>query len=191
VPYTYVVKCIPTGKRYYGVRFRKGCNPADLWVTYFTSSLIVHREISKYGKEAFVTEIRRTFTSNFCARHWEHRVLQKLRVPFNGNWYNGANGVATAGMEGKHHSIESRLKISSKMSGHKLSEEHCQNLCRAWKNHQPHPIVVCPHCQLKGRLGPMRRWHFDHCRSLRIPLRQELKVQLASECPSFCRALLR
>jgi hypothetical protein len=26
-------------------------------------------------------------------------------------------------------------------------------------------IVTCPHCQLSGRLPPMKRWHFESCKA--------------------------
>ena len=25
--------------------------------------------------------------------------------------------------------------------------------------------AICPHCGLAGRLPPMKRWHFDHCKA--------------------------
>ena len=61
IPFTYLLKHIPTNKYYYGVRYRKGCHPKDLWKTYFTSSKKVKSLIKKYGKKSFIFEIRKTF----------------------------------------------------------------------------------------------------------------------------------
>ena len=35
IPFTYYLYHKPTGKKYYGVRFKKGCHPDDLWNKYF------------------------------------------------------------------------------------------------------------------------------------------------------------
>lgn len=39
--YTYLIKCIPTGEYYYGVRYSVNSNPDELQKTYFTSSKVV------------------------------------------------------------------------------------------------------------------------------------------------------
>lgn len=79
-PYTYLIKHLPTGKVYYGLRYSKTSNPADLWKTYFTSSKDVHKLIKEYGKESFVTEIRQTFDSPEKAIKWELTVLRRMKV---------------------------------------------------------------------------------------------------------------
>jgi hypothetical protein len=48
IPFTYLLKHIPTKKYYYGVKLKKGCHPNDLWTKYFTSSKIVKSLIKKY-----------------------------------------------------------------------------------------------------------------------------------------------
>jgi hypothetical protein len=50
IPFTYLIKHIPTGRNYYGVRYKKGCHPNDLWLKYFTSSKKIKGLIKKYGK---------------------------------------------------------------------------------------------------------------------------------------------
>lgn len=79
-PYTYLIKHIPTGKVYYGLRFAKGCHPGDLWVKYFTSSKDVQDMISEYGKDSFVTEIRKVFIDPAAAIRWEITVLRRMKV---------------------------------------------------------------------------------------------------------------
>jgi len=80
IPYTYLLKHIPTNKYYYGVRFRRCCNPNDLWVNYFSSSTKVKGLIKKYGKKSFIFEIRKTFKSKQAAINWENKVLKRMKV---------------------------------------------------------------------------------------------------------------
>lgn len=80
IPYTYLIKFIPTGQCYYGVRYSKNYTPDDLWVTYFTSSRFVKKLITEYGKNSFTYEVRRTFTSATQARRWEEKVLRRLNA---------------------------------------------------------------------------------------------------------------
>ena len=88
IPFTYLLKHIPTNKYYYGVRYRKGCHPKDLWKTYFTSSKKVKSLIKKYGKKSFIFEIRKTFKTQQQALNWEHKVLKKMKVVYRNDFLN-------------------------------------------------------------------------------------------------------
>lgn len=87
-PYTYLVKNTQTNQVYYGCRYAKGCNPSEFWVTYFSSSKYVKELIEQYGKESFVFEIRKTFTSVANARLWEHKVLRRMKVVKDNRFIN-------------------------------------------------------------------------------------------------------
>ena len=89
-PYTYRITSKTTGQHYYGVRYRKGCNPSDFWVDYFTSSKRVHALIEQYGKDDFTTQIRHTFPNGKDAIAWEAKVLSKLNVTNRDDWLNDA-----------------------------------------------------------------------------------------------------
>ena len=80
IPFTYLVKHMPTNRYYYGVRFRKKCNPNDLWTKYFTSSKKVKGLIKRYGKKSFQFEIRKTFKTAQQAMAWEFKVLRRMKV---------------------------------------------------------------------------------------------------------------
>ena len=80
IPFTYLLKHIPTNRYYYGVKFKKGCNPNDLWTKYFTSSKKVKGLIKKYGKKSFQFEIRKTFKTAQQAMAWEFKVLRRMKV---------------------------------------------------------------------------------------------------------------
>lgn len=88
IPFTYRITCIPTKQHYYGVRYQEGCSPSDLWVTYFTSSKLVHSLIEEHGPEQFRTEIRRIFNNKDAACMWEYKVLCKLQAHNNPLWLN-------------------------------------------------------------------------------------------------------
>jgi len=93
IPYTYLIKCLPTNEFYYGVRWATGCSPDDLWKTYFTSSKKVKSRINVFGKENFEYEIRKTFEDVSKARLWEDKVLRRMKVITNATWLNSAYGT--------------------------------------------------------------------------------------------------
>ena len=107
VPYTYLLKHIPTGKFYYGCRFAEGCNPADFWKDYKTSSKYVKQLIEQYGADSFVFEIRKTFDDKQSARNWETKVLKKLNVVSRKDFLNMTDNIsispeaASKGRKGK------------------------------------------------------------------------------------------
>ena len=88
IPFTYLIKHVPTNRYYYGVRYKKGCHPKDLWTKYFTSSKKVKGLIKKYGKKSFIFEIRKTFKTTKQARMWEHKVLKRLKVIHRNDFLN-------------------------------------------------------------------------------------------------------
>lgn len=91
IPYTYCLTFKPTGQKYYGVRYKRGCKPEDLFQTYFTSSKEIKRLITLYGTQSFETEIRKTFDCAQKARRWEYKVLRRLKVQKNSKWINRKN----------------------------------------------------------------------------------------------------
>lgn len=57
IPYVYIIKNKTTKMKYLGVRYAKGCNPVDLWTTYFTSSSLVKKLINQFGKDDFIVKV--------------------------------------------------------------------------------------------------------------------------------------
>lgn len=79
--YTYLIKCTINNKFYYGVRWGNKVPPSeDLWFKYFTSSKVIKNLINQYGKEAFLFEVRKVFTTKQEAIAWEETVLRRLKV---------------------------------------------------------------------------------------------------------------
>ena len=95
IPFTYLIKYIPTNRYYYGVKFEKGCHPNDLWTKYFTSSKKVKGLIRRYGKKSFLFEIRKTFKTQQQARNWEHKVLRRMKVIYRDDFLNETDNIST------------------------------------------------------------------------------------------------
>jgi hypothetical protein len=132
VPYTYYLYHKPTGKKYYGVRWAMNCSPDDLWKTYFTSSKYVHELIEQYGVDSFDHEIRKIFDTSDSAILWEKRVLTRLHVLNNDTWINknisGSIKNDVHPLLNKHHSEETKRKISASNSGKTRSDEVKKNM---------------------------------------------------------------
>jgi hypothetical protein len=125
-PYTYLVTHVPSGKRYYGARYKIGCHPSDLWVSYFTSSKTIHALIASDKLDSFKIEVRRTFTSVAECRKWEYKVLHKLNVRQNENWFNKHAGGKEF-YNTSHASPDTKIKMSIARLGKPKSDSMKQN----------------------------------------------------------------
>jgi hypothetical protein len=142
IGYTYRIGWSWLDKHYYGSRYGKGCNPSDLWVTYFTSSKHVS-EFRKLNGEPDIVEVRKTFIDPKQSLDWEQKVLKRLKVKLNERWLNVAIGKPT--FQGKKHSEETLQKmrkpkpdgfaetVSANHKGRKHSEKHRANNSAAKK----------------------------------------------------------
>jgi hypothetical protein len=144
IPFTYLLKHISTNKYYYGVRYRKGCHPKDLWKTYFTSSKKVKGLIKRYGKKSFKFEIRKIFKNPNQAINWEYKVLKRMKVIYRNDFLNQTDNKCfdpilisktmktKIGIKnnfyGKTHSKEARKKISLGNLGKKHTKESLKKL---------------------------------------------------------------
>ena len=151
IPFTYLLKHIPTNKYYYGVKLKKGCHPNDLWTKYFTSSKKVKGLIRKYGKKSFLFEIRKTFKTQKQAREWEHKVLRRMKVIYRDDFLNQSDSrtidpriirlfklgkprseetkqkLRLANL-GKKHTLKTRKKMKSSHTGMKHSKQTKQKM---------------------------------------------------------------
>lgn len=94
MPYTYLIKHVPTNTFYYGVRYAKNCTPSELWNTYFTSSTYIHELVQRYGLDSFNVEIRRTFSNSLKARLWETKVLKRLKAATRSDFINKTDNIS-------------------------------------------------------------------------------------------------
>jgi hypothetical protein len=111
--YTYYLYHVPTGKKYYGVRWANKCEPEqDLWNEYFGSCDKVDELVKEYGRETFLAEVRKTFDTAQEAHTWEQNVLRRINAVNRDDWLNQAlaNGpFYRQGPQTKDH-IEKRIK---------------------------------------------------------------------------------
>jgi len=120
-PFTYVITHLPSGKRYYGARYKKGCVPDDLWKSYFTSSDTIQDLIKQDGTTSFSFEIRQIFNSIAHCLAWECKVLHKINAKDSPDWLNKHNG-------GKNFcntspaTLKTRTKMSTVRKGKPKSE---------------------------------------------------------------------
>jgi hypothetical protein len=91
--FTYLITHIASGKRYYGSKFSKGCDPSCLGVTYFGSSNYLNADIKQFGVDAFTYEVRKIFSSREACLKWEVTVLRRMKVVGKSElWYNRTAG---------------------------------------------------------------------------------------------------
>ena len=89
--YTYLIGWTNLDLYYYGVRYAKGCDPSDLWTSYFTSSKKVKYIRNTHG-EPNIIKIRRLFINRRKALIWEQKVLRRLDVLHNDRFLNANIG---------------------------------------------------------------------------------------------------
>lgn len=94
IPYTYYIKHLPTGLKYYGSKYGKGSDPAKFWVPngYFTSSNYVKELIKEYGIETFKVKVTKTFATSEEALAHEYRFIQRVDAVKRTDWLNKNNG---------------------------------------------------------------------------------------------------
>lgn len=134
--FTYHLYHTPTDKNYYGVRYANRCDPSDLWTTYFSSSVVVHRLIEEYGIDSFVATVRKTFDTKESAIEYEMRFLKKINAAVNDKWLNRHNGDKK--FRGAQLITEkTRVKMSKSRKGKTHSEETKQKMSKSSKNRPP------------------------------------------------------
>ena len=126
IPYTYLIGWSNHNVWYYGVRYGKGCNPNDLWNSYFTSSKRVAQFRLEHN-EPDVIQVRRVFTTSVDARLWEHDVIRRAKLINKNNFLNCHDGGKTFMNKGGYKLSERSAtycdKISESNTGKKRSDK--------------------------------------------------------------------
>jgi len=91
IPYTYLIGWSSLDLYYYGRRTAQGCNPSDLFESYFTSSKSVKAYIEQYGAPDVIL-VRQTFDDPVDCARWECKVLRRLDVKNHKQMLNKVNG---------------------------------------------------------------------------------------------------
>lgn len=97
-PYTYLIGWSNLDTYYYGRRTAQGCNPRDLWVTYFTSSPSVHQFVTDNGPPDII-QVRQIYDLNLTLQEkitkcvlWENKFLERVNAASNPKFLNKSNG---------------------------------------------------------------------------------------------------
>jgi hypothetical protein len=88
VPYVYLVRQKSTGLWYIGSKFSRDAHPTKFFVTYFTSSSVIHSALTADGLDSFEYRILKTFKYQHEATEYEHRLLKRLKATTNPNSLN-------------------------------------------------------------------------------------------------------
>jgi hypothetical protein len=161
IPFTYLLKHIPTNKYYYGVKFKKGCHPNDFWIKYFTSSKKVKGLIKRYGKKSFQFQIRKTFKTQQEAINWEHKVLRRMKVIYRNDFLNQsdnksidpkatikANTGRVSPWLGKKHTEKTKRKMRLIRKNRIISKETSKKISKSLKKlykYKKHPRLGIRH----------------------------------------------
>jgi hypothetical protein len=139
--FVYVIGWRQADRWYAGVRYKKNCDPSDLWVSYHTSSKHVAKFRVEHGEPDVVHVVRTFGNDTQSARAFEQRLLHRMQVLHSDRWLNQAVGGEFAGRRGPH-SAETRQKIREKAIGRKrknpVSEEQIRKQKETFaKNYTP------------------------------------------------------
>lgn len=99
IPFTYIIGWSEHKQFYYGCKYAQGCQPSDLWESYFTSSEYVE-DFRKENGEPDIIRIHRTFSDGKECVEFEHKYLSKIDAKNNIlflNKHNGGSGFETSG----------------------------------------------------------------------------------------------
>ena len=161
-PFTYLVYCKATDQYYYGSRYCNGCNPSQLWTTYFTSSKVIKRLIEVHGVDAFETRVTKTFTCAEDALTWETRFLKKVNAVKSDKWLNFHVGDGKFRNKGGYTLSEQTKKkmCKPKSQSHKDKLKGNTN----WQHTDYSPKYQCAHCGIMSIKTNITRWHNDKCK---------------------------
>ena len=91
IPFTYIIGWSKHKKFYYGAKYAQGCQPSDLWTTYFTSSKLVEDYRKRFG-EPDIIKIHKTFSDKDSCVLFESSYLEKIDAKNQSIFLNQSNG---------------------------------------------------------------------------------------------------
>lgn len=198
-----VYKIINTLNNRYYIGVHKTTNPND---SYYGSGLVIKEAIKKHGKENFIKEILFTFENKEDAYNKEKELVnsETLKDPLIYNvqvggvptidWTKDRKEIFSKNMSGKnhplfgkHHTEDTKKKISESGKGRKHSKETLDKIVATrLQNKKPNPKkgkplteedklkksiaaknrikIECPHCHKSTDPGNAKQHHFDNCK---------------------------
>lgn len=217
IPFTYLVRHIPTNRVYYGVRYSSRSNPNDLWTTYYTSSKQVHKLIDEYGVDSFEFEIRRTFSDSEKAKKWENTVLRRINARGHHQFINVSNNSPRRMSYGPMSNNAKHKLSTSRKETIRILCEVCGKSCQPsnykrwhgpncgkprqthWTKGHHHYRLLCVHCGNNVSDSNYKRSHGDRCKALTnntpfsaetiLKIKEKARNRVRIECP-YCGILV-
>jgi hypothetical protein len=170
--YVYYIKHLPTGKFYYGSRYKhinKGILPEqDFWRNYFTSSKEIKKLIEDTGNSSFDYKIVYTdFDIDKCFSYEQTLIKEHISDPLciNKRYFDSVNGTTVFCTYGKTLSTKGKPK-----------KESTKEKMRQSKLGIVHPRKTCEHCGRETTVAMFARWHGNNCKLKEISgFRQSLE----------------
>lgn len=162
--YTYLIGWTERRKFYYGVRYAKGCDPSELWISYFTSSKYVQSFHEKFGNPDLI-EIRQIFDDRDKAIKWESKVLKRMNVIHREDFLNQTDNKAIVFKPTKKWK-EKISKAASKRVGSKnafFGKSHSIQTKQKISETKKLEKIKCQKCGKITNIGNYNRWHGENC----------------------------
>lgn len=156
LPFFYIIRHISSGLFYAGYRGKKpDLATFMLKGGYCTSSQSVKRLIDVDGTQSFIVCRVILFMNMKEARRYESRFLKKVNARMNPFFLNKTNGDENfCQKSGWCHSMESRMKISQKAQGRKVSDETKTKIGNSVKG-----LLVGPKNPMYGKIGELNPFY--------------------------------
>lgn len=152
IPFTYIIGWSKHKKFYYGAKYAQGCQPSDLWESYFTSSEYVKEFRKKFG-EPDIIKIHKIFDDKDSCVMFETQYLSRIDAKNHPSFLNKSNGKKNFGGVQNHSEVtktkiknamkeiaKNDIEFSKKMSeagkkiqGKRKTEQHKANMSKARK----------------------------------------------------------
>ena len=198
LPYTYLITNKITNQFYYGSRFRNNNlqrNPSDdLWIHYFTSSVLVKALINEHGADSFSTVVLLESDYETCFWSEQKFIKENIRNPLclNKQYTDpDTKDRKIFSSHGKKCTEKTRLKLSKigseRMADPEIRNKYCRPKTEQAKQNmrsggtgkatrteygrkklsdcvKSRPKIECVHCGIICSPSNHTKWHGDKCK---------------------------
>jgi hypothetical protein len=113
------------------------------------------KKLKRHSEQANISKSERQIGKTQSIDHIESRVKQLRNIPLTEK-HRFSISISKIG---KARSDESRIKQRDTLTGKKRPNH---SIAMTGKSR---PVIQCPHCEKKGGINNMSRWHFENCRN--------------------------
>lgn len=147
--YVYMVTNKLNGRKYIGKHKSNGFDDS-----YYGSGKVISQAIEKEGKDNFSVEILESYNSLAELNDGEKFFIKKFNAQEDPLFYNiSEGGDGGRGMLGKHHSEETKQRISTSEKGKKQSEKSIEKYRETMRNKSEEELKLISHNKSISHLG--------------------------------------